>query len=86
MPTCTQRLSLERPTREDVSSLHEIYGDPAVWTHAPDQRHTSFERTLQMVEVWVAHWERDGLGPWVVREPGESKILGSGGCAVSRDA
>lgn len=52
MLTETKRLSLDRPTAEDVAGLHEIFSDPRVWTHIPTQRHSSLEKTRVMLESW----------------------------------
>lgn len=86
MPTLTTRLSLDRPTLDDVAALHQLYSDPAVWTHLPGARHSSAAMTRTMVEAWMTLWEQDGLGPWVVREVGGGAVIGSGGCAVRADS
>lgn len=75
---CSPDLDLSRPTAGDVPALHAILGDPRVWTHYPSLRHTELHRTRGVVERWIAAWERDGLGPWVVREHGA--VIGYGGC------
>ncbi len=38
-----------------------------------------------MLEGWFSAWDRDGLGPWVVRSPGDRAIIGYGGCSIKRD-
>lgn len=86
MLTETNRLSLDRPTAEDVEGLHEIFSDPRVWAHLPSQRHSSLEKTRVILESWKGAWERDALGPWVVRAAGEPTIIGYGGCSVKQNA
>lgn len=75
----TARLDLRRPTLEDVPELFAILSDPRVWTHLPSGRHTDPERTAQSVETWIAGWQKDGIGTWVVREPGMEEVVGYGG-------
>lgn len=66
--------------------MHEIFSDPRVWTHAPAKRHSSIQKTESMLQSWVESWEQNPLGPWVVRLPDDSKIIGYGGCSLKRDA
>lgn len=81
----TGRLALNRPVLEDLSGLHAICSDPGVWTHFPSLRHTKPEQTLKMLEGWIASWERDGLGTWVVRQPSSAQIIGYGGCVIRHE-
>lgn len=71
-------LDLARPTDGDVRALHVILEDPRVWTHYPSLRHADVEQTQALVHRWIAAWNRDGLGPWIVRENGA--VIGYGGC------
>lgn len=77
-------VSLSRPTAADVADLHAIVSDPRVWTHYPSLRHTSIDETRALVDRWTSQWDRDGLGPWVVRT--QDSIIGYGGCDRRRDA
>jgi len=38
-----------------------------------------------MLDGWMAEWQRDGLGVWVVRRHGDPAIIGYGGCSIKRD-
>ncbi|WP_219108998.1 GNAT family N-acetyltransferase [Austwickia sp. TVS 96-490-7B] len=66
------RLQLDAPTVADAPALHEIYRDPLVWTHCPRSRRTSAEQTVTMLQSWIADWDRDGLGQWMVRRSGDA--------------
>jgi len=78
----TERLQLDEPSRLDIAELHRIYADERVWRHFPSLRFTRLEQTSTMLESWLDAWCRDGLGPWILRRPGESTILGNAGCAM----
>ncbi|KYH45153.1 GNAT family N-acetyltransferase [Branchiibius sp. NY16-3462-2] len=84
--TTTTRLSLERPLPDDLEALFAIYSDPRVWQHFPSLRHTDPERTAAMLRGWIDGWERDGLGMWMVRLPGDPALLGHGGCTIRADS
>ncbi|ALV47886.1 GCN5 family acetyltransferase (plasmid) [Arthrobacter alpinus] len=85
MITETKRLLLDRPTSKDVADLHLICSDPRVWAHFPSLRHTDIEQTRVMLDRWILSWDRDGLGTWMVRQPGSQTILGYGGCSIKQD-
>lgn len=85
MQTETKRLWLARPTSEDTQDVHQIFSDPRVWTHAPSKRHSSIQETEAMLNSWNESWERDLLGPWIVREANENQVIGYGGCSLKRD-
>lgn len=86
MITETKRLLMDRPTTEDAAGLHLICSDPRVWTHFPSLRHIEIEQTRVMLDRWIAAWDRDGLGTWVVRNPASQTIIGYGGCSTKQDA
>lgn len=81
----TKRLVLSRPTSRDATGLHSISSDPRVWTHFPSLRHVDIAQTRAMLDRWIALWDRDGLGPCVVRNPGDQAIIGYGGCSIARE-
>ncbi len=78
----TDRLRLDVPRESDLDGLFTIYGDPRVWTHFPTLRHTTPDQTEAMLAGWIAAWERDGLGPWIVRSHGDDSVLGHAGCSL----
>lgn len=78
----TARLSLHVPRPADLPELHAIYADPRVWEHFPSLRHVREQQSREMLQAWIAAWEHDGLGPWIVRPREGGAMLGNGGCAV----
>lgn len=82
----TTRLDLRRPTDDDVAALHAILSDPRVWTHYPSLRHRDPDQTRTTVAGWIAEWQRDGSGIWVVRRHGETGLIGYGGCSLRAGA
>ncbi|MFE5776039.1 GNAT family N-acetyltransferase [Brachybacterium sp. NPDC056505] len=78
----TERLDLHVPRLSDLPELHALYADPRVWEHFPQLRHTDEQDTRTMLEHWIAQWERDGLGTWIVRPRGEGELLGNAGCSL----
>ncbi len=85
MLTETKRLFLDRPRNEDSNGLHQICSDPRVWSHFPSLRHAEVEQTRVMLSRFIAAWGRDGLGPWVVKNPGDHSIIGYGGCSIKEN-
>ena len=85
MLTETKRLFLDRPRTEDADGLHQICSDPRVWRHFPSLRHADLEQTQMMLDQFIAVWDRDGLGPWVVKNPSDQRIIGYGGCSAKQD-
>lgn len=78
------QLHCDQPARADLPALHELYSDPAVWQHYPSLRHTQLQQTADMLDGWITAWDRDGLGPWIVREQPGAPLLGHGGCMLKR--
>lgn len=76
----TDRLRLDVPTIDDLEPLHVVYADPRTWAHSPDDRHVDERTTFVMLAGWLDGWERDGLGPWVVRSLDDGACLGNAGC------
>ena len=58
---------------------------PAGWRHFPSLRHAAMEQTQVMVSQFIAVWDRDELGPWVVKNPSDQSIIGYGGCSARQD-
>lgn len=75
----TERLRLDVPTHDDLPELHEIYGDPQMWTHDPAHRQTE-DATRAMLAGWIESWESEGLAPWIVRSLTDDAVLGNAGC------
>lgn len=82
----TKRLVLDRPAASDADGVYAICSDARVWEHFPSLRHTSIEQSHAQLERWMTAWEHDALGTWIVREPGNPRIIGYGGASVKREA
>jgi len=81
----TARLSLRRPCAADADELFLLYSDPRVWRDDPLLRHTSVAQTEARVQRWTAGWQRNGLGPWVLRTragTAAGRLVGVGGCSL----
>lgn len=76
----TERLRLDAPTLDDLAALHTIYSDPR--THFPSLRHAQPATTRTMPQAWIDAWDRDGLGPWIVRLLDDDTVLGHAGCVL----
>lgn len=77
----TGELVLTRIVPEDLPEIHRLHADPAVWRHLPSGRHTTLERTRDMMEHYLADW-REGLGYWTLRAGKTGDYVGIGGCRV----
>ncbi|MBC7373999.1 MAG: GNAT family N-acetyltransferase [Frankiales bacterium] len=85
----TTRLSLRRPTGDDVADLFRMYSDSHFWQDDPLLRHTSIAQTESQVERSALGWQLHGLGPWVVRTligSSAGDLVGMGGCSLPSPA
>lgn len=81
----TDRLGLRALTLNDVDAMYALNADPAVWTHFPQGRHTTRQRTLADVESAITAWQRDGLGYWAARLHDSPDLAGFGGVRLLPD-
>jgi RimJ/RimL family protein N-acetyltransferase len=82
-PVETARLTLTYPQAGDAEDLFVIASDPRVWGHLPSGRHTDIAQTHALISRWQESWEQTGLGGWVVRLRGSSRVIGYGGCTLT---
>lgn len=82
MELSTQLLQLRPPVAADLPELFSLHADPAVWRHLPTSVPTAPTQTAEKLEAWIADWERDGLGTWIVRSAADGALLGHAGCTV----
>ena len=81
----TERLTLMRPTSEDLEEMHQMYADPRVWEHFPSLRHANRSQTEEVLRRQQRGWDEDGLASWIARTPapdGSGELIGVGGCTV----
>lgn len=79
------RLSLRRPTADDVPELFAMYSHPRAWRDDPTLRHTDIDQTERAVERQDQRWQRYGFGVWVLRTlpgPSAGDLIGAGGCTL----
>lgn len=72
----TARLSLRRPTPDDVDAILAIHSDPAACAHNPSDALTERTEAEQLYQRWDDQWRRHGYGYWVVRHRGSARTLG----------
>ncbi|WP_113699598.1 GNAT family N-acetyltransferase [Nonomuraea lactucae] len=72
----TSRLSLLRPTTEDIDAIFAIHTDPEATLHNPSDALTNRDEAHDLYERWNDQWQRCGYGYWVVRRHGSSRQLG----------
>ncbi|MFC4243610.1 GNAT family N-acetyltransferase [Gryllotalpicola reticulitermitis] len=82
LPVETARLTLSRPEDADAEELFVIGSDPRVWRHFPSGRHADIAQTRAVMSRWLESWIQVGLGAWVVRPLGSSRVIGYGGCTL----
>jgi RimJ/RimL family protein N-acetyltransferase len=67
----TERLLLRKPRPEDADDLVETLDDPEVarWVGGPAGGR---EGTLARIEAWLARWEANGIGHFVLEREGRA--------------
>jgi RimJ/RimL family protein N-acetyltransferase len=75
----TERLELRAVSMNDLAALFAINSDPETWRHAPEERHTTADRTRVWIERAAARWRTDGLSYWSVRLRSDGGTVGVGG-------
>lgn len=72
----TERLRLRRITLDDLPALVEISTDPRTNAHRPGGA-PSPAQSQELLREFVADWDRQGFGYWVVEHAGE--VIGIAG-------
>ncbi|MBH0777806.1 GNAT family N-acetyltransferase [Nocardia bovistercoris] len=72
----TARLSLHRPTVDDVDAIFTIHNDPLTCVHNPSDALTERAQAQRLYARWNDQWQRHGYGYWVVRLHGQNRALG----------
>src|ERR687897_988555 len=62
----TPRLSLRRPTVADIEAIYRIHRGPRACAHNPADMLTSRADAEDLYRRWDEHWQRHGLGYWVI--------------------
>jgi ribosomal-protein-alanine N-acetyltransferase len=83
------RLRPERPWREHERLYRDLFADPAVggalWPGSLGGPRSSAQ-ALQILSADLAHWHREGFGPWVFFEASSGVFVGRGGLRRTRVA
>lgn len=62
----TQRLSLRRPTPADIDAIYRVHRDPKACAHNPSDMMATRAEAEDRYRQWNQHWQRHGLGYWVI--------------------
>lgn len=81
----TARLCLRAPAATDRDAVIAIHTDPETNRHNPAGPATRTQAAAKL-DAWVADWDHDGIGYWVVRLHGRPDVLGVGGIRSTGDA
>jgi RimJ/RimL family protein N-acetyltransferase len=73
----TARLMLRRIREADLEDLVRMHADDTVMTTLGGLK--SAAETRAFLDSEAAHWDRNGFGLWVAREPGTDRFVGRGG-------
>jgi RimJ/RimL family protein N-acetyltransferase len=77
----TERLVLRMPRSDDAEGLLDFVGDGAVMRPIGSEP-GGIEVAVEHLERWLARWDANGMGPFVVVLPADGRILGRVGPLV----
>lgn len=75
----TARLVAERLRPEHASELGVLMGDPCAARTLSPHGLPGPDQVREIVTRQAGAWERDGFGMWLLREPGDGRVVGRGG-------
>jgi RimJ/RimL family protein N-acetyltransferase len=76
----TERLMLRKPRVEDAEKLVAVYADPETMRYIGDGSTTDLAGTRAAIEKWLARWDADGLGFFVIER--DTQVIGRAGFLV----
>ena len=74
----TARLTLRRPSPDDLDAVFRIHGDPGANLHNPDGPQRTIEEAARLLAFFLEHWAEHGFGYWAV-EDRSGRVIGFGG-------
>lgn len=83
----TARLSLRRPTPDDIDAIYRVHHDPDACAHNPADMLATRAGAEDLYRRWDRHWQDNGFGYWVIhpREAGDHHLsLGFCGLKLMR--
>jgi RimJ/RimL family protein N-acetyltransferase len=78
----TERLLLRKPRLEDADGLLAAYSDAEAMRYIGDGSTTDLAGTRNAIQKWLARWEANGLGFFVVERLADSRVVGRAGFLV----
>lgn len=80
MPLETARLLLRAPREQDLDEIYGLHADPVTNRFSPGGPLHSAEAAAALLQGWLAHWQSQGFGYWVIAEREHpEQLLGCGG-------
>jgi RimJ/RimL family protein N-acetyltransferase len=76
----TERLLLRKPRVEDAEALLPAYSDPETMRYIGDGRTTDLDGMRAAIEKWLARWDANGIGFFVLERDG--LVVGRAGFLV----
>jgi RimJ/RimL family protein N-acetyltransferase len=76
----TERLVLRKPRLEDAEALLTAYSDPETMRYIGDGSTTDLAGMCAAIEKWLARWEANGIGFFVIENAG--RVVGRAGFLV----
>ena len=80
----TARLLLSRPVPGDTDAIWRIHRDPVACAHNPSDMVADRPDAARRCRRWIAHWDRNGFGYFVVRRLGSADVVGFCGVKLMR--
>lgn len=78
----SKRLVLRRPLEDDLNDVFEVHGDPQTNIFNPSGPHPNIDKSKQLLDEWLAHWQYNEFGYWTVIAKETSQIIGFGGFKI----
>jgi RimJ/RimL family protein N-acetyltransferase len=75
----TERLLLRKPRPEDAEELVAVYSDPETMRYIGDGSTTDLAGTRAAIETWLARWEANGIGFFVIERRDDRQVVGRAG-------
>jgi len=78
----TERLSLRRPSPDDIDDVLRLLQDPLTTLYNPSDALTDRDQAAALVERWRHHWDDHGIGYCIVSWRDGTAVLGVCGVKV----
>jgi RimJ/RimL family protein N-acetyltransferase len=78
----TELLLLRKPRLDDAEALLEAYSDPETMRYIGDGTTTDLDGVHRAIDKWLARWDADEFGQFVVERRGDGRVVGRVGFLV----